>query len=293
MPKLNQQGAAHLLLPLILLIGLVASVYLVTSGNPLKLFSKAAPSRPIGPETSFSLVGPGGCSAGLLCIFQGFQPQEEFSVRLYVRSDVAAANLFTAKINFPNNLVEVKEIKTEGTFIRNWVENFYDNNNGEISLAGGIPSPGYQTQVGGESGLMATIVFRAKSLGQGPVSFKDTSAIYDNINSINILTVTRPYEVSIESAPSPRPISAPVTPSPTPLPSVSPTPLPGQKGDGNRDGKINLVDTSVLLSDWMKESNQSSNFRTGIDMNDDGVINTFDFSLHRQLLIQLGVIRGR
>lgn len=40
--KLNQRGAAHLLVPLILLVGLIAGVYLVTSGNPLKLFSKAA-----------------------------------------------------------------------------------------------------------------------------------------------------------------------------------------------------------------------------------------------------------
>lgn len=44
MPKLNQRGAAHLLVLLILLAGLIAGVYLVTSGNPLKLFSKAANS---------------------------------------------------------------------------------------------------------------------------------------------------------------------------------------------------------------------------------------------------------
>lgn len=41
MPKLGQRGTAHLLVPLILLIGLIAGVYLVTSGNPLKLFSRA------------------------------------------------------------------------------------------------------------------------------------------------------------------------------------------------------------------------------------------------------------
>lgn len=42
MPKLNQKGVIHFLLPIILLIGLAAGVYLVTSGNPLKLFSKAS-----------------------------------------------------------------------------------------------------------------------------------------------------------------------------------------------------------------------------------------------------------
>ena len=41
MSKLNQRGAAHLLLPLLLLAGIIAGVWLITNGNPLKLFSKA------------------------------------------------------------------------------------------------------------------------------------------------------------------------------------------------------------------------------------------------------------
>lgn len=42
MLKVNQKGVAHLLLPIILILGLIAAVYLITSGNPLKLFSKAS-----------------------------------------------------------------------------------------------------------------------------------------------------------------------------------------------------------------------------------------------------------
>lgn len=41
MPKLDQKGAAHLLVPILLLIGLIATLYIVTQGSPLKLFSKA------------------------------------------------------------------------------------------------------------------------------------------------------------------------------------------------------------------------------------------------------------
>lgn len=40
--RLNQKGVVHFLLPLILILGLIAAVYLITSGNPLKLFSKAS-----------------------------------------------------------------------------------------------------------------------------------------------------------------------------------------------------------------------------------------------------------
>ena len=41
MHKLSERGVIHLLVPLILIFGLIAGVFLVTSGNPLKYFSKA------------------------------------------------------------------------------------------------------------------------------------------------------------------------------------------------------------------------------------------------------------
>lgn len=41
MHQLNQRGVIHLLVPLILLAGIIGGVFLVTQGNPLKLFSKA------------------------------------------------------------------------------------------------------------------------------------------------------------------------------------------------------------------------------------------------------------
>lgn len=58
MPKLiNQKGAIQfivLLVLLILLVGIFAAVYLVTSG-PLKLFPKASVSKLVGPERGFTL----------------------------------------------------------------------------------------------------------------------------------------------------------------------------------------------------------------------------------------------
>lgn len=390
MPKLSERGVAHLFLLLLLVAGLIVGVYLIQKG-PLNFLPKAGGSRPVGPETSFTLAGPGGCTVWWSCLLSGGQhaPQEEFAVKLYARSDIETANLFTAKMIFPKDIVTVKEIQTNDSFIKNWVENFYDNNTGEISLVGGVPSPGYQTRIDGPSGLMAIIIFRAKALGKGTVSFTDSSAILSNLNNINILTVKRGYEISVEVKPSPTPISAPIPNSvgativpdsvkvvssinstqpgfkiiatvnnlnfylilpnefinkisyvytrglmqkdevrpvyikvePFTAPGVykgtgilrngdnnqqitfpievtvssptssSPTPVPKPKGDGNQDGKINLIDMSVIHTDWGK-TKQMANFRAGIDMNDDGLINTFDYSLHRKLLLELGVIKG-
>lgn len=68
---MNQKGVIHFFLLFVLLAGLLTGVYLVTSGNPLKLFSKAAnppivfksldgsslPSNPNGiPQTTFPNV---------------------------------------------------------------------------------------------------------------------------------------------------------------------------------------------------------------------------------------------
>ena len=157
MPKLNQKGIIHLLLPIILILGLIVGVYLVTSGNPLKLFSKASMSKPTGPETSFTLVGPNEC-AGLGCLFP--QPQEQFEVKLYARSDIETANLFKADITFPKDLVEVTEIKEEG-FIKNYEHvqtppqgsikvylNYVDKKTAAIAGLQRVSKPGLRVYVG-------------------------------------------------------------------------------------------------------------------------------------------------
>lgn len=219
MPEQNftikTQGFVHILLVIFLLVGIAVTVYLV--GKQTNLLPKAFAPKPTGPETSFSLFGQGDC-VGFFCPGMPQKdplPGEEFEVKLFVRSDIDEANLFQAKMKFPVNLVEVTGIKTDNGFIKNWVENFYDNNTGEISLAGGVPSPGFQTKLGGESALMATIVFKAKTGGTGTVLFNDDSAIYRNTDNADILKIKREYDISIGTKPSPTPTP---TPSPSPLP---------------------------------------------------------------------------
>ncbi|MBI2334714.1 right-handed parallel beta-helix repeat-containing protein [Candidatus Daviesbacteria bacterium] len=193
----TQKGFVHILLVLFLLISIAASVYLVQQKT--NLLPKAGSLKPTGPETSFSLVGPSDCS-GLLCIFKfqkEFPVDAEFKVEVLVRSDIDEANLFKAKITFPAELVEIVSISTEKSFIQNWAENFYDNNQGVISLAGGVPSPGFKTEQGKDSALMATITFKTKKTGKGTLSLTDDSVIYRNTDNINILTVKRPLEVTV------------------------------------------------------------------------------------------------
>lgn len=284
MPKLRDRGAIQFIVLLILLAGLLGGLYLVQHPQIFKPKAGGGLSAPIGPFVGFKLS-----SDAVL---------KEVTVTVEANSDFDSANLFVAKLKFNKDLLRVNKIDTSSPFIKNWTEQFYDNSTGEISLIGGIPNPGIQTNAG-EAGKMAVIYLTPLKAGSADISFDDQSAIYRNSDNVNILTVKQGTTISIGvdegsystpsySTPSYGTPSYPTPSYPTPGSSTPPaSPVPGT-GDGNGDGKIDLVDLSILLSDF----NKRSGFRKGIDLNGDEVINTFDFSLMRNLLIQRGVIRG-
>jgi hypothetical protein len=75
-------------------------------------------------------------------------------------------------------------------------------------------------------------------------------------------------------------------PSPSPVPTPSIAPASRVKGDGNHDGVVNLVDLSVLMSNFGKKID----FPGEIDLNNDGFINSLDYSAMVKLLISEGII---
>lgn len=278
MPRLNQRGVIQFIVLLILAVGLVAGVYLVQQTQIFK--PKASVSGPVSPQTSFSL----------LTQLESYKVGDTIEVKLVVRSDIDAANLFAAKINYDPQFLQLGRVDVT-SFVTNWVEQYWGDPD-KISLVGGVPAPGFQSQTNSAPAKMASLYFTALKAGNTTISFDDTSAIYRNSDNLNILGIKNNATIKITSGAPSAPIPAPTTkPSPSPFPTSTPrpsaTPIPGT-GDGNKDGKINLADMSVLLTDFNKESG----FRVNIDMNGDGKINTFDFALMRNLLIQRGVIKG-
>jgi hypothetical protein len=59
---------------------------------------------------------------------------------------------------------------------------------------------------------------------------------------------------------------------PTGVSSPSPTVSPSTTGDINNDGRVNIFDLSILLSNW-------STTKTAADVNHDGTVNVFDLSI--------------
>ncbi len=292
------------------IIGLVAMVFLLIS-IPVAVFlaqqkqvfkPKASEIAPIsGPEESFTLMGPYATQVGT-----------SLRVLVAVKSDIDAANLFAAKLKFPVDLLQVSFIETEATnagFISNWVEKTFNNQTGEVSLVGGVPNPGYQTDPNNPPSTMVTIDFKTLKEGTGAIAFDADSAIYRNSDNVNVLDVKRElsFKIVSEVPPpiTPIPSSKPCTPRPgcldtvpackMPEPSegwcpsnITPTPTPiGIKGDINNDGKITLVDMSALLSNWGKTGAEAGK----ADINGDGVINSIDYSMMINILIENKVIK--
>lgn len=56
MIKPDQKGVIHLLIPILLLLGVIATVFLVTNGNPLKLFSRASNAPIVFQKTDGSAL---------------------------------------------------------------------------------------------------------------------------------------------------------------------------------------------------------------------------------------------
>src|SRR3989344_698760 len=153
---------------------------------------------------------------------------QQFTLNLMARSDVDAANLFAGKFFYPAQALEVVSIDTTGSFVTQWVEQFYDNTSGELSMIGGIPNPGFQTT--GSDALMATVTFRAKSAQTATITADTGIAIYRNSDNVDIYDAGQDPSFTltinpITASPSPS-SSATATPTPTPTPTPSPSPSP-------------------------------------------------------------------
>ncbi len=100
----------------------------------------------------------------------------------------------------------------------------------------------------------------------------DTTKIANGPHTVNVVT----HDLSGNSTPSTMSISVqntPTTPPPTTPPPTTPPPTtPPKKGDLNSDGKVNITDLSILLSNWG---------RSGVpaDLNSSGKVDITDMSI--------------
>ena len=222
---MREKGVVPLL---ILLAGLGLILFIIAVASiPLKdqIFSKLYPKRESAASSPISTGATFSFGTQSADVTEG----QEVPVQILLRSDTHKANLFSAKVNYDKDKLEILNVDTTGTFITTWIERFFDNLLGRASIVGGVPKPGFSTS--GIDAVMATLVFRAKASGSAQISYDINSAIYRNNDNVNILTATSGLTLNIQpSAPSPTvtpPVPSPSPiPSPTEIPSPTPTPIP-------------------------------------------------------------------
>lgn len=122
-----------------------------------------------------------------------------FTVDIVVDSADQALNAVSGQLSFPIGLLEVASISKAGSVLSYWVKEPVAGV-GVIDFEGIVPNPGFR----GNGGKIVTINFRAKQLGQAPVTFTTGSVLANDGAGTNILTDLRSGTFDLRSiAPAP------------------------------------------------------------------------------------------
>ena len=168
-------------------------------------------------------------------------------------------NALGATISFPRDALEIISISKEKSFFDLWTEDTsIAEDSGEIHFSGGTTKQGGLTG----TGTVLTLMVRAKISGPAEILFKNVQVYPSDETGKEVETRTRSLSYTIEDAHIAQAVkstsgagSAPTRNNPNP--------------DLNGDGKINLVDVSILVFKMLESYNPrydlNSNGSVGID----------------------------
>lgn len=164
----------------ILMLTLPMGVYLVQ--NQTNILPRAQTPKTAPRQTGFQLFKSP---------INGYLP-----ISLMVYSDIDSANLFVARLKFPQEKLEVLSIAPDSANFR-WIDAKFDNEKGTISAVAGVAQPGLKTDPA-KTQTLATINFKAKKEGPAQISFGEDSAIFRNSDNLNILSLKDPLSLEID-----------------------------------------------------------------------------------------------
>lgn len=186
-----------------LLFGLL-TLLLIGATIPVGLYLVSKPQDPRS-RASEELVTVGQTGFFLETKKTEWNGLEEIPVTIIAKSDTVEANLFVTKLAFdPSRLEVIKVASVSGTpnsiegdyFIKKWVEASFDNTSGTISVIGGVPITGLKT-TSEKKYVVATVIFKAKKIGDAQINFMEQSAIYKNTDNLDISILKQPISFSI------------------------------------------------------------------------------------------------
>ncbi len=100
-----------------------------------------------------------------------------FTVSFYVNTGGSFINAIETHILFPADKIQVVSPSTGSSFINVWaIQPSYSNSDGTMTFRGAVPSPGINTS----AGLISTVTFRVKSVGNAAIRFSNDSRVLLN-----------------------------------------------------------------------------------------------------------------
>ncbi len=100
---------------------------------------------------------------------------EQFEVNVFLNTEKGDINAIEGNIIFPEDLLELKEIRIANSIISLWIEKPNNDFNDNIVFSGIIPG-GYQE----EKGLVLSLMFLSKKNGQGVIEIKKAKTLLND-----------------------------------------------------------------------------------------------------------------
>ncbi len=109
---------------------------------------------------------------------------EIFPMKMEIKDIRTPINAVQTDLGFDSNKIEVVDISIKDSFANVFIQKQIDNKEGWARLTGGLPNPGYSS----DSGLFATVYFKAKNAGLVEIKFLPSSLVLANDgNGTNVL----------------------------------------------------------------------------------------------------------
>jgi len=100
---------------------------------------------------------------------------EQFEVNIFLNTEEEYINAVEGKVIFPENLLELKEIRDGATIVNFWIERPKIKSGSQIAFSGIIPG-GYA----GEKGLIFSAIFRVKNEGEGIIEIQEAKTLLND-----------------------------------------------------------------------------------------------------------------
>ena len=213
---------------------------------------------------SFSEPEVAAASLAFQSARNSFSVGDTVNLILVVNSQTRAMNTAGGTVVFDPKKLQLTGISKENSIISLWINDpsisISDSSNGSIVFLGGITSPGFI----GNQGQIISISFKVIATGNTSINVVNPQVLANDGLGTDLAASVISSQIVLKE---------PVTISST---------------DINNDGKVDMVDFSVVLSNYGKKVDASSVSKSGMatvttlsssDFNSDGVVDIKDISI--------------